>query len=459
VKEAFRVLVVDDEHISQHTTVQQLAAAGYEAVGVESAAAGLERLGSGAWDAVVTDLRMPGMDGLELLRELKRALPEVDVLLMTAYGTVETAVEAMRLGASDYLLKPFRFQELEVRLRRLRELKRSRTELGRLRAIVDESAGPTGIVGRSAAIRRVSERIRLFADAAAPVLVTGETGTGKELVARALHELGPRRLAPFVALPCGAIPRELAESQFLGHEKGAFTGAAQRRKGCFEQAHGGTLLLDDVDDLPAELQAKLLRVLQEGTLVRVGGDREVSVDVRVVATTKIDLGRRVEQGGFRSDLFYRLRGLEVQLPPLRERGDDVLLLAHHFLRSFAGESGSETKTLAADAAEALRRYAWPGNVRELRRAMESATAMSPGVEILAEHLPDYLGRGSPAARIFTLDLEGRSHVSLQEVVAQIEDELIGWAMGLAQGQQTRAAEILGVPRTTLQSKLARPKGG
>jgi len=450
---AFSVLVVDDERISRHTTAQQLRAASYTTDEAEDGRAALALLKARRWDVVLTDLRMPEMDGLALLRTIKESHPAVDVLLMTAFGTVETAVEAMRAGAFDYLVKPFRFTELELRLRRLRELRSSRGELDRLRAMIDPSASADGIVGRSTAMQRVRERIALFAENSAPVLVTGETGTGKELVARAIHERSARRDAPFVAVASGAIPHGLAESQLFGHERGSFTGAAQRHRGCFEQADGGTLLLDDIDDLPADVQVKLLRVLQEGTLVRVGAESELHVDVRVIATTKVDLEPKVERGEFRPDLFYRLRGLEIHLPPLRQRGDDAVLIAQQFLHAAAVESGGAPKQLRADAVAAIAAHPFRGNVRELRRVMESALVLCRGVEIGVEHLPDYLGTEAPARGLYKLDLEHRTSVPLSELIADVEDEVIRWAMDQAHGQQGRAAELLGIPRTTLQSKL------
>ncbi|MCC6527702.1 MAG: sigma-54-dependent Fis family transcriptional regulator [Polyangiaceae bacterium] len=451
----FRVLVVDDERISRQTTVVQLTEAGYQAEAASGSEEALARLEAARWDLVLSDLRMPGADGLGLLAEIRARFPAVEVILMTAYGTVETAVQAMQHGAADYLTKPFRFAELRVRLERLLAARNARLELARLRALLDE-APPSGLIGRAAAMLHVRERIGLFASHHTPVLVTGETGTGKELVARALHAESPRESAAFVALACGAIPRELAESTLFGHERGAFTGAGQRRKGVFEQAHGGTLLFDDVDDLSLDLQVKLLRVLQEGVVQRVGAEQEVAVDVRVVATTKVDLAQAVEQGRFRSDLYYRLRGLEIHLPPLCERGDDVLLLAQHFLRVLASEAGRTAPTLGPEVAARLRAHHWPGNVRELRRALETAVALGGGSSELAPaHLPELAPASARAPRLFTLQLGGAERVSLVELVRQVEEEAIGWAMRQAHGQQTRAAELLDVPRTTLQSKLGR----
>ena len=450
-----RVLVVDDERLSRETTTQQLREAGYETEAVENAFQALQQLEEDRWDVVLTDLRMPTMDGLEFLKKVKRDSPDVEVILMTAYGTVETAVAAMREGAADFLTKPFSFHELEVRLRNLTRFQKIQRELNRLKAALDQSQAYGALVGRSVVMRKVFEQIELFAQNAAPVLIVGESGTGKELAARALHERGPRCQEPFVALACGAIPGELAESEILGHEKGSFTGAIQRRRGSFERAHRGTLLLDDVDDLPLEIQVKLLRVLQEGAVQRVGGEKEIEVDVRVIATTKLDLAQAVKEGRFREDIFYRLHGLEIKLPLLRERGGDILLLAEHFLRVLAAEEDSARKSLSPEVADCLLQHAWPGNVRELRRVLESAVVVCRDSEILPRHLPEYLREEKAGPTLFGLNLAGVDSVPLKDLVQQFEDEVIKWAMQEAGGEQQRAAQLLGLPRTTLQSKLAK----
>ena len=450
-----RLLVIDDERISRLTTVQQLTSAGLVATAAADGPAGLAELEAQPYDVVLTDLRMPGMDGLEVLREIKHRAPDVAVIIMTAYGSVETAVAAMQGGAADYLTKPFRFVELKIRLDRLIEGRTSRRELRRLRGLLEAAPSMHGLVGRSAAMMAVQERLRLAGDSAVPVLVTGETGTGKEVVARVLHDLGERRGGPFVALACGAIPRDLAEAQLFGHEKGAYTGADRRRPGCFERAHGGTLLLDDIDDLSQEVQAKLIRVLQEGAIVRVGGEQLVRTDVRVIATTKVDLAAEVAARRFRDDLYYRLRGLEIALPPLRNRGDDVMLLTHHFLRVVARPPDSKLKFLHPEVAGILRAHTWPGNVRELRRMIESAVALCPGDTILPIHLPAAVVPRPATTDLFSLHLDGIDQVELADLVRAFERSVIDWAMQRADGQQTRAAEILGLPRTSLQSKLSR----
>jgi len=455
----FRIMVVDDDRVSRVTTSQQLEARGYEAEPAENPFLALRLLKEKPWDVVVTDLRMHGMTGIDLLKEIRTSHPEVEVILMTAYATVETAVEAMQAGAVDYLVKPFRLEELDLRLKRLFDLKAARNELETLRSILGTSQGAHGLIGQSPGMVQVYERIEMFADHDAPVLITGETGTGKELVARALHEGSKRRKAEFVAIPCGSIPSELAESQLFGHEKGAFTSAHQRREGCFERADGGTVLLDDVDDLPLEIQVKLLRVLQEGTLHRVGGTEEISVDVRLIATSKIGLESAVADNRFRDDLFYRLRGLEIRLPPLRERGEDVLLLAQHFLKVLAVQDGTEEKELSPNAARALMAHDWPGNVRELRRSLESAAILCRQGKIEPEHLPFFDSRPiatdrSQTHELFTIHLDGQEKIDFASVVQKFEQTLIRWALAEAGGRQTQAAALLGLPRTTFQSKLS-----
>ncbi len=376
----------------------------------------------------------------------------IDAILMTAFGSVENAVQAIQLGATDFLTKPFQFQELELRLRRITELKSTRAELEMLRGIVGDTGENMGLVGSSQQMTLVRERIGFFADHTVPILITGETGTGKEVVSRALHQNSSRKSKPFVAVGCGNIPRELAESELFGHERGSFTGAAGRRIGSFEHADGGTLLLDDVDDLPLELQVKLLRVLQEGTIVRVGSTEEVQVDIRIIATTKVDLEEEADAGRFRPDLFYRLRGLELHLPPLRERNEDILMLADHFLHRFQSD-GRPVKGLTPEAGQMLMRYSWPGNVRELRRAMESAIVLAGDGEITPLALPDFLQRQREGNSSFTLNLSDCSEISMQDMMIEFERALIQWGLSQSAGSQSKAAQILGIPRTTLQSKL------
>ncbi len=451
---SLRVLVVDDDRIVRTATAKQLEDAGYTVEVCESAQRALERLSDGCWDVVLSDLRMPGMDGLGLLEEIGEHHAGVETILMTAFGAVETAVRAMQAGASDYLVKPFHFDELEVRLRKLEEQRRTAAELEALRELIGTTQEMFGLMGRTQGIHAVRDRIRTFADHSAPVLILGETGTGKEVVARALHHAGKRSDGEFVAVGCGVIPRDLAESELFGHERGSFTGATQQRRGSFERASGGTLLLDDVDDLPLELQVKLLRVLQDGTFTRVGGAQELTTDARVIATTKSDLEHAVEDGEFRADLYYRLRGLEITLPPLRQRGDDVLLLANHFLALTSSEEGGAAKTLSPEVAKVLMGYGWPGNVRELRRAVETMQVLCTGWEVGLEHMPDFLSRTEQSGQYFELSLGQHLSVPFNELLREFEARVFDWALTSAAGNQTEAARLLGIPRTTLQSRLS-----
>ena len=458
VTDGLRVLVVDDEAMSARIMARQLRDAGYLAEAETSAIKAAERLANEQFDVVVSDLRMPQMNGLEFLRVIRERTPDLSVIMMSAYGTVDRAVEVMMAGAADFLTKPFPLEVLTARLEKLRELCEARREINTLRAMLhgEASEGNSGLIGASAVMKQVRERITTFAGSSVPVLITGETGTGKELVARSIHRQAGGKKGPFIGVACGAIPAELAESELFGHVRGAFTGAIQSRRGVFQRAHGGTLLLDDVDDLPLDIQVKLLRVLEEGTLTRVGSEEEIEVDVRVVATTKIDLNR-AEKGLFRDDLFFRLRGLEIVLPPLRDRGEDLILLAIHFLKEMAAPEADAPPALEVDTARLMQAYRWPGNVRELRRTMESAAVLSGGAPIAPEHLPDHLQRQADAGGDphFHLNMEGVSRIQFRDLVNRFEAELMRWALVRCGGSQFKAAKALGLPRTTFQNKIKR----
>ncbi len=446
------VLVVDDEKLSRETTVKQLRAAGFKAQAHDSAFSALQALEEELWDVVLTDLRMPGMDGLEFLEEINNRSPETSVFLMTAFGSIDTAVEAMRKGALDYLTKPFDFEELRIRLERVREGRETRNEVARLRRIIGSTENFSGLVGSSECMRRVFERIEQFSDNPSNVLIVGETGTGKELVARALHERSPYATKPFIAIGCASIPRELAESELFGHEAGAFTGARQRRRGKIELARGGTLFLDDVDDLPMEIQAKLLRVIQEREFERVGGEQSIRAEMRLISATKADLTTLIKEGGFREDLMYRLKVLVIELPPLKDRRDDILILARHFLGLLARERDQPEKSLSSGASEQLVAYDWPGNVRQLRHAVESALAISKGQDISAEDLPPEI-RPASEAQPYAISLEDVGKLDFRALTERFERDLIQHALKKTGGHQGKAAELLGIPRTTLQSKL------
>jgi two-component system response regulator AtoC len=369
------VLVVDDDPGTRKVARANLSLEGFEVIVASSAAEALARLAESDPLALVTDLKMPDQDGIALMERAHAERPWLPVVLVTAHATVETAVQALRRGAHHYLTKPVRWDELAVVLRHAVALERARRDLERLKGELDRASGFEELVGDSPAMQEVFRVVQQVADADATVLLRGETGTGKELVARALHRRSSRRERPFVAVNCTAVPRELMESEFFGHEKGAFTGATARRQGRFQQADGGTLFLDEVGDLDLAIQAKLLRVLQEREITRVGSNRAERVDVRVVAATNRDLEALVKDGQFRDDLYYRLNVIPVRLPPLRERPGDLPALLDHFIRSFADRYGRPVPLPPPDVLAAARAYPWPGNVRELRNLCERAALM------------------------------------------------------------------------------------
>jgi DNA-binding NtrC family response regulator len=447
-----RVLIVDEDRRAREQTARLLSEVGYASQPMSCPHRALGALGDEDFDVVLTEWRLPLMQAPKFISAVRERHSGVDLVVATADPPVEWAVEAMQLGASDVFAKPIPFERLAHRMAALKQSRAQRRTLGRLLTPAPTSGECLGLLGESGAMSRLRGRIRLFAPHDAPVLITGETGTGKELVARALHLLSPRADGPLVAVGCGSVPPQLAESELFGHEKGSFTSAQAQHLGRFEQAHRGTLLLDDVDDLPLEIQVKLLRVLQEGRIQRVGGHGEVPVDVRLVATSKVDLGELVRQGRFRDDLFYRLRGLELRLPPLRDREGDVLQLACHFTRMFSRRQ----KTLGTRAAQLLASLAWPGNVRELRRTLETAVILAPSAVIEPADLPEHVFDGDERmSPLFSLHLHGRDAVDMPAAVCHFEDALLDWAIAKATGNQKQAAQLLGLPRSTFQSKLGR----
>src|SRR5690606_24462585 len=361
---------------------------GLEVLAAASGEEALEILRKSEVRVIVTDLMMPGMTGTALLRAAKAISPHVEVVLMTAYGTVEAAVEAMKEGADDFLTKPLKRHQLVRTVKKALEKYRLLEENRLLREKVAQLSKVGGLVGSSPAFRAVMDTIRQAAPSNATILLLGESGTGKELVARAIHELSPRHAAPFVPIDCASIPESLLESELFGHEAGAFTGATRRKEGRFERADGGTLFLDEVGEMSPAVQVKLLRAIQEGEFVRVGGTQPVKVDVRIVAATNRDLQQEVREGRFREDLYYRLHVVQVKLPPLRERHGDVPLLAAHFLRRFAEENRREIEGFSPEAMRALEAYSWPGNVRELENAIERAVVLARGSRIELEDLPE-----------------------------------------------------------------------
>jgi len=386
------ILIVDDEEPIRQVLSEVLGGNGYVVRTAADGEEALRELSANDYDAVVTDVRMPRMDGLSLVRAIQQVAPESTVIVMSAYGSHDLAIEAMKAGAYDYLGKPFRPDEVLLVLRKAEERERLRAENRWLRREMEASRSQAGIIAESPAMKEVLRVVGKVAPAKTTVLIAGESGTGKELVARAVHQLSPRKGGPFVAVNCGAIPDQLIESELFGHAKGAFTGAQSAKRGLFEEADSGTLLLDEIGELPLQLQPTLLRALQEGEIRRVGDARNIKVDVRVLAATNRDLSQEVSQGKFREDLFYRLNVVAVKLPPLRDRPEELPLLAERFIAQHASRLGIPRKNLSPDALSLLQEWRWPGNVRELENALERALVLSEDEEIGPESLPEAVQR-------------------------------------------------------------------
>jgi DNA-binding NtrC family response regulator len=454
------VLIVDDEQTLARAAKAFLADHGYEAEVATSGEQALELLGRLQPDVIFADVRLPHMSGVELLRRIREADPVVPVIMMTAYGSIEGAVEAVKLGAFDYVKKPVDLEELKLLADRAREHALLRQELSYYRRRAASDVGLAGMVGTSPAIRAVLGRAREIAALAdlPPVLLTGETGTGKGLLARAIHAAGPRAAKPFIEVNCTALPATLMEAELFGYERGAFTDARESKPGLVEAAEGGFLFLDEIGDVDLAVQGKLLRAIEERTVRRLGSVRERKIDVRIIAATNRDLEREVNRERFRKDLYFRLAVIVLHLPPLRERGEDVLLLAEHFLRAFNAKYGKAVREISAPARELLLAYPWPGNVRELSHVIERAVLWSRGPTLEAEHLsltrpdsarppePEPGHAPAPAPGTLPLPPEGVA-------LAQWEKALIEQALREAGGNQTKAAQRLGISRDTLRYRL------
>ncbi|HSN90574.1 MAG TPA: sigma-54 dependent transcriptional regulator [Anaeromyxobacteraceae bacterium] len=450
-----RILVADDHDALRDGMVLALTRLGHEVRGVRGGAEAIAAYQKRPSDVVVTDLRMVPVDGIEVVRRIREEDPDATVVVVSAHGTIATAVEAMRAGAIDFLEKPFSPEVLRARVEKAIEIARersgARTARARADALAEDRAremDPTGLVGRSEAMRRVLEQVRKVAATDATVLVLGESGTGKELVARALHAQGPRRDGPFVSVSCAALPEALLESELFGHERGAFTGAIRRKLGRFELAHQGTLFLDEVGEIPPAVQVKLLRVLAERRFERVGGEEPVEVDVRVVSATHRDLAALVAAGRFREDLYYRLAVVPVSLPPLRERPGDVEELAAWFVEKLAPRLGRRVKGFTPEALALLRGHAWPGNVRELENVVEQAVVFAEGEQVRPEDLPEGIRRSPPAPPPVELEERG-----LTAVLEDLERQLVQAAYARAKGVKAEAARLLGIKPSALAYKL------
>jgi len=449
VTEHRRVLVVDDEENLRHMIAVLLEEEGYRVEQAVDGSEALARLDEAPIDFVVSDLRMPRMDGMELLAALGKRTDELTFILMTAYGDLETALEAIQLGAYDYVQKPFKPEEILLRLRMAEERERLRRENVQLRRQVQREYSFDNIIGRSEPMRKIFRTIEKIGDYKTTVLINGESGTGKELFARALHVNSSRCDKPFVAVNCGAIPENLLESELFGHAKGAFTDAVRTKQGLFEEADQGTLFLDEIGELPLALQVKLLRVLQEEEVRPVGDTRTIKIDVRIVAATVRDLGQEVAEGRFREDLFYRLNVLPIRVPPLRERREDLPLLIEHFLEKYNRRLGTEVSGFSQSAMQVLLDYSWPGNVRELENTVERAAVLADGTMIDEESLPDKLRETRDPLRLTLASGE----LSIKKTVRVIEEELIRRALTKTGGNRTAAAKLLEISHRALLYKI------
>jgi two-component system response regulator AtoC len=447
-----RVLIVDDEP-SVRESVRMLLKEAYEPVAVASAPEALSQLATGPVDVVLLDIVMPGIDGLQLLEEVRARHPTLPVVMLTATNTVKTAVGAMKLGAFDYLTKPFDVDELRLILDKATDNAALVREVEALRAEVGRRYHLENIVGRSPGMQEAFKTVLTVAPLRTTVLITGESGTGKELIARAIHYASPRARKPLVTLNCAAIPETLLESELFGHEKGSFTDAHARKLGQFELAHESTLFLDEIGEMGAATQAKLLRVLESGEILRVGGQRPLRVDVRIIAATNRDLSVAIRDGSFRPDLYYRLNVVAVHLPPLRERHEDLAPLIRHFVAAKSQEMGMPEKSIRPDAVDALLRYGWPGNVRELENLIERVLVLSEGPAVTLDDLPAPVRRNDAWTPASMREAVLGGHKSLGIAVDEFERDLILEALRRTDFNQTRAAERLGTTRRILKYRM------
>ena len=444
-----KILIVDDEPLMRIAIIDALLAEGYEVKGVGSGKEGKNLILDGGYDVLITDLRLPEVDGLEILKTVMEHSPKTKVIMITAYGSVNTAVEAIKQGAYDYLTKPFSMEELLIIVRRLLEFRELEFENRQLKEKIDELCHFEGIIGSNSKMREVMDKIKVVAETGATILISGESGTGKELIANAIHH-SSRKDRPFIKVSCAALPESLLETELFGHEKGAFTGAIKQKKGRFELANGGTLFLDEIGEISPNVQVKLLRVLQERQFERVGGTETINIDVRIICATNKDLKKEVQRNVFREDLYYRLNVVHIHVPPLRERKEDIILLANSFVKKFASQNNRDIEGISPEARGLLLNYPFPGNVRELAHAIERAVILGNTKYIQPKDLPeDILAYYNDA-----LGTSKKSQYSepLSDAMERFEKEYIIKAIEATEGNKTLAAEKLGLSRKTLWMK-------
>jgi two-component system response regulator AtoC len=454
-----KVLIVDDEENLRHILSIILTKEGYEVEAVKNGREALNCLEKSIYDTVLCDIRMPVMDGITLLKTVGSQQSAVSsgttIIMMSAYGTIDDAIEAMKLGAYDYISKPFKSDEVILTIRKAEERERLRRENSELREVVKKDFALTGIISKNEEMVKILATVKKVADYKTTILITGESGTGKELIARALHYNGSRGSKAFVAVNCGAIPENLLESEFFGHVKGAFTDAVRNKKGLFEEAEGGTLFLDEIGELPFHLQVKLLRVLQEEEVMRLGDTKPIKVSVRIVAATVKDLDKEVREGRFREDLFYRLNVLPIHLPPLRERPEDIPALTSHFLGKYKERHGIKVGSVSPDAMTVLMDYPWPGNVREMENAIERSVLLAEGENINVSALPPAVREKMVSASLGTALKKGiySDSLSIKKAARDMEEYLIRRALERSHGNRTHAAELLELSHRALLYKI------
>lgn len=449
-----RILVVDDEESIREFLEIMLKKEGFEVTCAEDGAKAKDILAKKSFDMVISDLQMPNMTGIELLKHVKESYPDLVFMLITAFGTTESAVEAMKMGAYDYLTKPFKIDEVRLNIHNALRTKNLEVENKVLKKELTKEYSFQSLVGNSDAMHRIFDLVKRVSMSPTNVLITGESGTGKEVVAKSIHYNGPLKDKPFVTINCGAIPEQLMESEMFGHKKGSFTGAVADKVGLFEVADGGTLFLDEVGELPLTIQVKLLRAIQERIVRRVGATEDIKIDVRIMAATNRDLDVMVKDGGFRQDLYYRLNVINIKTPSLRERRDDVPLLANHFLKKYNERLSKSIGAISAEAMEMLKKYDYPGNVRELENIIERTVALEGGATILPESLPPFVNTPSGRKMASSHEIEiGDDGVELDKVMGQIEKELLVKAIHAAGGVKKRAAKLLHITFRSMRYRV------